>query len=891
MSILEVRGLQKIYTARFGGNKVEALKNVTFSVEEGEYVAIMGESGSGKTTLLNILAALDKPTSGTVLLDGNDVTRIKESAIAAFRRDNLGFVFQDFNLLDTFSLEDNIYLPLVLAQKTYQEMAQRLKPVASELGITDILRKYPYEVSGGQKQRAAVARALITNPKLILADEPTGALDSKSTDELLRLFSQINKGGQTILMVTHSVKAASHASRVLFIKDGEVFHQIYRGQCSDQELYQKISDTLTMNYIIAFLTFSDSLSGMIGGEQIKTMLNLGCYVIGTFSVIFLFYTNSFLIKKRKKELGLYNILGMGKKNIGLIIFWETVIIGVVAMLAGLAGGIIFSKLAELIAVNMLKGGIDYTFTISLKAISETAVLFTSIFVLVFLNSIRQVHTANPVELINSVNVGEKPPKSNWAVGLLGAVILAAAYYIAVTIKNPIATILWFFVAVIMVIVATNMLFISGSVQMCKILKKNKGYYYKANHFVSVSSMAYRMKRNGAGLAQICILATMVLVMVTGSACLYFGAEDSLESRYPQDIGISIKYRSSDSSDQIVADQMRTAADEIFEKEGIEPQKKIEYNVASIEGVLKDGTFDPNMISSLDIDAAENIYVAYFMSEEDYSDISGEEVNLGPDQAMVYTGKRDYDKKTLTLAGGKTLEVVRELDDFEYNGDMSMNAVSPIIIIVSDVEDVTAPFAKIQQDGFWLLRNSYYYGADIQQGTDEEIVLNEQISAEAGKIKEANSERVYSISSESREANREEFYGVYGGIFFLGIMLSIVFIFATTLIIYYKQISEGYEDQSRFEIMQKVGMTERNIKKSIRSQMLTVFFLPLAVAIIHLGFAFPMIKNLLLAFNLSNLPLLLTVAAVSVLIFIVFYILVYRITSNTYYHIVNGNRGR
>lgn len=246
MSILEVRGLQKIYTTRFGGNKVEALKNVTFSVEEGEYVAIMGESGSGKTTLLNILAALDKPTGGTVLLDGNDITRIKESAIAAFRRDNLGFVFQDFNLLDTFSLEDNIYLPLVLAQKTYQEMARRLKPVAVELGITDILRKYPYEVSGGQKQRAAVARALITNPKLILADEPTGALDSKSTDELLRLFSQVNRGGQTILMVTPSVKAASHASRVLFIKDGEVFHQIYRGQCSDQELYQKISDTLTM---------------------------------------------------------------------------------------------------------------------------------------------------------------------------------------------------------------------------------------------------------------------------------------------------------------------------------------------------------------------------------------------------------------------------------------------------------------------------------------------------------------------------------------------------------------------------------------------------------------------------------------------------------------------
>ena len=246
MSILKVSGVQKIYTTRFGGNKVEALKNVSFEVEQGEYVAIMGESGSGKSTLLNILASLDKPTSGNVILDGNDLSKLKESQIAAFRRDNLGFVFQEFNLLDTFSLEDNIYLPLVLAGKGYKEMHERLKPIAAQLGITELLKKYPYEVSGGQKQRAAVARALITNPKLILADEPTGALDSKATDELLRLFSQINQTGQTILMVTHSVKAASHASRVLFIKDGEVFHQIYRGNNTNEQLYQMISDTLTM---------------------------------------------------------------------------------------------------------------------------------------------------------------------------------------------------------------------------------------------------------------------------------------------------------------------------------------------------------------------------------------------------------------------------------------------------------------------------------------------------------------------------------------------------------------------------------------------------------------------------------------------------------------------
>lgn len=246
MSILEVSGVKKIYTTRFGGNKVEALKNVTFSVEQGEYAAIMGESGSGKTTLLNILAALDKPTAGRIVLDGQELSGVKENQIAAFRRDNLGFVFQEFNLLDTFSIEDNIYLPLVLAGKPHKEMEERLKPIAEQLGISSLLKKYPYEISGGQKQRVAVARAIITNPKLVLADEPTGALDSKATDELLRLFNEINADGRTILMVTHSVKAASHANRVLFIKDGEVFHQIYRGSHTNEQMYQSISDTLTM---------------------------------------------------------------------------------------------------------------------------------------------------------------------------------------------------------------------------------------------------------------------------------------------------------------------------------------------------------------------------------------------------------------------------------------------------------------------------------------------------------------------------------------------------------------------------------------------------------------------------------------------------------------------
>lgn len=246
MAMLEVNNLKKIYTTRFGGNNVQALTNVCFTVEQGEYVAIMGESGSGKTTLLNILAALDKPTSGEVLLNGRNIVEIREKDISAFRRDNLGFVFQDFNLLDTFSVQDNIFLPLVLAGKSFDEMSRRLQPIATKLGIRDILNKYPYEISGGQKQRTAVARALITDPQLILADEPTGALDSKATDRLLKLFEEINADGQTILMVPHSVKAASHAKRVLFIKDGEVFHQLYRANMTEDEMYGKIADTLTL---------------------------------------------------------------------------------------------------------------------------------------------------------------------------------------------------------------------------------------------------------------------------------------------------------------------------------------------------------------------------------------------------------------------------------------------------------------------------------------------------------------------------------------------------------------------------------------------------------------------------------------------------------------------
>lgn len=646
---------------------------------------------------------------------------------------------------------------------------------------------------------------------------------------------------------------------------------------------------IMMNYIITFLALSDNLSNMRGGDQIKTMLGLGCYVMAVFAVIFLFYTNSFLIKRRKKELGLYNILGMGKRNIACILLWETIITAAVSLAAGIAGGVLFSKLAELVAVNLLEGSIDYDFSVSAAAIMETTVLFGVIFVLILLNSIRQVHLANPVVLLKSENMGEKPPKGNWIIGILGILILAAAYYIAVTITNPLAAFVWFFVAVIMVIVATNMLFISGSVLVCRILKRKKGYYYKASHFISVSSMSYRMKRNGAGLASICILATMVLVMVTGSACLFFGSEDSLNTRYPQEICINVSFNERNEENIEITDEIKSRVESVLNENGTEACYMADYDVSVIEGYLEGTTFDPDVYvsNSMGYEEMNNIYVAYFISEDGYATMTGHDINLGPDQAIIYTGERTYSGDSITFKGGKTYDIVKKLDKFPYNGDMAMTVVAPLIVVVDDIGSAVSPYEGIKSRGYNVVTNKWYLGVDTGLDHASQMKINESINDALSSVSVKYEKEIQYARSESREENRETFYGIYGGIFFLGILLSIVFISATALMIYYKQISEGYEDQSRFDTMKKVGMTEKNIKSSIRSQMLTVFFLPLAMAIIHLAFAFPMIRQLLIIFSLKNTALLIGVAGICVLVFALLYGFVYKMTSRIYYKIVNG----
>ena len=452
MTILEVQNVKKIYTTRFGGNQVQALTDVNFTVEEGKYVAIMGESGSGKTTLLNILAAMDKPTGGQVLFAGKDTVRIPDGQRAAFRRDNLGFVFQDFNLLDTFSIRDNILLPLVLARKSYPEMARRLTPVAQKLGISDLLDKFPYEVSGGQKQRTAVAWALITTPKLVLADEPTGALDSKATDSLLRLFEQINAEGQTILMVTHSARAASHARRVLFIKDGVVYHQLRRGAMNNEELYSKISETLTvlatggkrmrrnfnirmaltniknnqniylpyfmaaslivmLFYSLRSVSFMVANSTAAGGVTMSAMLQMSSWICGILSLVILFYVNSFIMKRRKKEFGLYSILGMEKRHIALVMAWEVLITGAIGIFCGIVLGALFSQLLFLLLLKIVGLPVALEFVIPFQEAAATFVLFGIGFLILLGYDVISVCRTDPIALLRSEKEGEREPRT------------------------------------------------------------------------------------------------------------------------------------------------------------------------------------------------------------------------------------------------------------------------------------------------------------------------------------------------------------------------------------------------------------------------------------------------------------------------------------------------
>lgn len=646
-----------------------------------------------------------------------------------------------------------------------------------------------------------------------------------------------------------------------------------------------------MFYIVSFLSISDILNSMPGGDTMQMMLGFGCGVIGVFALIFLFYTNSFLVRRRKKEFGLYNILGMGKWNLARVLLWESLIIAGISLAIGLFFGIVFSKFAELAMINILSAEITFSLTIAPQAIIQTLALFAGIFLLILLNTLRQIHLTNSIELLHSENVGEKPPKANWFFALAGVVILGGAYYLAVSIEDPIMAMLWFFVAVIMVIVATYLLFISGSVAVCRILQKKKNYYYKANHFVSVSSMAYRMKRNGAGLASICILCTMVLVMVSSTVCLYIGTEDSLRAYYPRNICLDTQASKISTIDSETTDRIRELSDQVLLENGQEGKNTLDYRVAEFPGYISDGVVqtDQSSVPTFQLSTYSDVWQVFVISLDDYNRLMGQQETLRDDEVLIYTTiENGYTEETIAIDDAKPMKVKKAVTHFTDNGIDAVETVPSLYIFVPDFEQYLAPLMDATDDnGNPAIELHWFYGFDLECDDEIQIQIYRQIQNGLGQLSFSSEDDSFVIQCESVANERQVFYGLYGGLFFLGILLGVVFIFAAVLIIYYKQISEGYEDQSRFEIMQKVGMTQKDIRKSINSQVLTVFFLPLIAAGIHLCFAFPLISKLLTLFNLTNLYLLILTTIACYLIFTLFYMLVYKITSKAYYSIVSG----
>ena len=641
-----------------------------------------------------------------------------------------------------------------------------------------------------------------------------------------------------------------------------------------------------MFYILMHLADSPALKLIPSSASVTMTLSLGSFVMGVFSLLFLFYTNSFLVRRRFKEFGLYNVLGMNKGNISRVLAWEALINALISLAGGLFLGIALSKLAELGLVNIMGGDTDLDLRISVKALEFTVMFFCGIFLLIYLNSLIKIRRSSASELVKSENFGEKPPRANWLFGLAGIVILAAAYYIAVSIKTPLTALSLFFIAVIMVIVATYLIFIAGSVWICRLLQKNKRYYYKKNHFVSVSSMVYRMKRNGAGLASICILATMVLVMISSTTCLYFGAEDALRDRYPRDISISASYSGLDS---MTDENISALRGEISAAVGgAETENILDYRCASLVGSLENGILDLSEASIYSTAMTTYDYVAevYIVPLADYNAIAGTNESLGSDEAMIYAYRMDYTDKTFAVDELVSFRVKKVLDSFPIADGSAMASIAPtVFVIVPDFADTVAKLGgAVSSSGDEPASLSWNYAFDTPVSDEEETAMCERIGERLSECSETGGYLYY--SRESLAANRADFYGMFGGLFFLGIMLSIAFICAAVLIIYYKQISEGYEDRRRFEIMQNVGMTKKEIRSSINSQLLTVFFLPLIFAGLHLGFAFPFIHKLLMLFNLSNLPLLIGTTAISFGVFALLYAVVFRVTSNAYYNIVS-----
>lgn len=643
-------------------------------------------------------------------------------------------------------------------------------------------------------------------------------------------------------------------------------------------------------YILSALSRSDALRTLPGGDNLCMIMALGNVVLLIFSVIFLFYTNSFLIRRRRREFGLYNVLGMSKRNLARILTWETLLTAVIVIAGGLFFGVLLSKLIELAIVKMMGGTATLAFPFDLSALLGTAGGFAVIYALLWLVSVVRVGRSTAVALLRSEAAGEKPPRANWFLSLLGLILLGAAYYLAVSIKNPLDAITWFFVAVVLVIFATYLLMITTSVLLCRVLQKDKRYYYRANHFVSVSSMAYRMKRNGAGLASICILATMVLVMISSTASLYFGKEDSLRTQYPREVNVQLRLSSLSQMEDHNLDLFRTAAQQAVEDCGGKAQNVMDYRYISTTGYpMEDGV----EMDWREYDHDSLIYSKlrdyFFVTEADYEAQTGEQLDIPEGAVALRTYDCDDAPLELKIRRGGTLRVAESRKGSDQLGLAQNSNIARVVVIVPDMQAILDVFPASIQDIKDSNTFRWTYGFDTGLDAAGQRAVSEAVSEHINALDLGEGQGYDWYSLVLRETNRADFYGNYAGMFALGILLSVVFILAAVLIIYYKQLTEGYEDQARFAIMQNVGMTRREIRRSINSQLLTVFYLPLLFAGLHLAFAFPMIRRLLMLFALYNVGLFAAVTAISFAVFAALYAVVYRQTAGAYYAIVSGGR--
>lgn len=633
--------------------------------------------------------------------------------------------------------------------------------------------------------------------------------------------------------------------------------------------------TIMMYYMVSSLSMNPNMMNMIGGDVMQQILSLGIYVITVFAVIFLFYTNSFLIKRRKREFGLFNILGMEKKHLSIVIALESMIVFLVSMVLGIGIGILLDKAFYLLIAKMLNASIALGFYISYQSIVNSIILFLIIFVLMYLFSLIQINLSNPIELLHGDQHGEKEPKTKWLLALIGLICLGTGYYMSVSIQDPVTAFAFFMVAVILVVIGTYMLFTAGSIVILKLLRKNKRYYYKTNHFISVSNMIYRMKQNAVGLGNICILSTMVLVMLSTTISLWVGMNDIIETRFPRDITVSIN--SVDSNQALYTiDDMNNA----IEQAGIQTEDELVYRTLSVSAFNQGNTytFGNENMSLQDI---SNVVVLYFITLDDYNRTEGTNVSLAPDEVLVFPSGKQFDHKTIDIASN-TFKVKGILDSIKADSNYSANLQNSMFVVV-DSMDTLFMIDDLQKQAYGDNASYIHTSYDFNLSKSEEMSVKEATDA---LIANYPGDTTY-MMVDTQEGNYEDLLSLYASFLFIGIFLSFLFIMATVLIMYYKQITEGYEDKKRFEIMQKVGLNKREVKKTINSQVLTVFFLPLVVAAIHIVFAFPMIEKMLRLLYLDNTNLYIMTTVICFGVFALVYVLIYFLTSKVYYGIVRN----